>query len=712
MPLWFVAFSILILLLDGAQGQRDGRAGVRYAYTTSGPMDYPVVNVQIGIPPKDYRLRLLFDTTLYRDAFPAGLPCGDPHIVLFSKQVFVYSGSMVVLEANTCGSDVVDFGGARWLAHIAYSPNNFLDEGTVIGSERRFAMADGVWILSPESCTLPNCTWSRFEASRHLFKALDEPVVDAAAATHTHGHCSVHLDTNSTYGLAHHTNVEVRIGDVGVPRPAQGGFRLAINPDAHTSYFPVELFQRYFNHHNLYRDNPERWEPIVLSVPTSSGSTCDFTIDPVTILPLSILYPGHAPLRERYMELVFHDYIWVDTVGEMTLGKAVIGYNALKVHPQALDNTTIVLAGNLLWGNLQLGIDQATHRISISPYPHRREIRLADTFFLGFLALFYLRWLLSGMWLDTTVNGKSYRAILTHIGLLSSAAFLLFKAGVGYAMYLPELWPLVMHDRQVLLIIGVSICGDVIAFLTIVLALRQSIKRAMQHHLKIVKNLLKYGLAHNPANHAPSPKHPYIPKRLYYHHGQWEQRVHEFARIPVNKRFFVWSSVHFVAWYTLLFDVVFSTAVWLVAATSDEMLIRNVLSIITFTVLLYTSIYYVVFSLEAIRPMFERGRWPPLPAVVSAMGLATAAIVIGFFTGFYIVKPIVGDYSSIYHGTALDVVILCYTMGLIFGATLMARHVFAVDIVPISQPTDSPDYYESSSSSVSSPSSSIPPLPT
>ncbi|MCA1800463.1 MAG: hypothetical protein LC650_04145 [Actinobacteria bacterium] len=442
---------------------------------------------------------------------------------------------------------------------------------------------------------------------------------------------------------------------------------------------------------NLYREDPATWPDILIA-----SDTCRFSISSHTILPLSYIYPGTSPVQERFVALVMHRDIWADDQGESMRGNAVKGYNALKIHPHRADNDTIVLAGNVLWGNLGLSIDQVARRAELVTYPHRHDLGVLDIFYLALLSIFYARWLLSGMWLDTCDTGQLYMVMLTNYGLLGSVALTLLKITVGYPLYYAQVTRfadrLTAHHNTAAYsirgLIALSIAADVLVICMALVVMNRGIRHAAAAFAKSLTGVWREWRSGGSfedtgpdAEWREHHHHPYVSERLPYRRGRWDPRT-AYAQHPRNRPF-SWFWPETSAFYALLVDLVFTTAVWFVSAAADDVVITDAITLVTFTVAVYTGMQYTVMLFETLKPVWYSGHWPNSRSIASLALVASATVLLAAFIGRFIVRRMLDDYWTEYHGRALDAVVIFYMLVLLLAAKLMVRHIFSVYIVKV-----------------------------
>lgn len=660
---------------------------VHYAYSTNGVVDYALVDVSIGLPPQPYRLQLVFDAQLYESSSSAHV-CGGSGLApltLFTSRPFVYSKQMGAIEVGQCGEDVVDLLGARWQSRIAYDPD--MAKRLV---HHLAPSIDGVWLISPDRCSVPICAWSHFVNTRHVFQTASSPIQDVARDVLEDALGCVfplqlvdrtQLPPQLGTGIGETTLAAVRIGDDMVSLPkGVAAWRILVAPESHTSFLPRALFRQYFEGRNMYRDDPRDWPPLVLE------SGCVMSIDSQTMLPLTFAFPGHAPLRERQLQVALHEHIQTgqgdaDRFSSIALGHAALGQNALKVHAHTWDNETIVLGGNLLWGNMGLVVVQhESPALALAAYPRRADIGGWDALYLAVLAVLYARWAFSGMWLDALAHRKEkrYAVVLTRQGLLAVPALIAFKLLLGYPLYWPAITRFVSalgpnQHRTTLLstraILAVSVAVDLFTALLCLFALSPALAKAVRMLTEALARLVAHrGRPHKVRGWFRDHHHPYVPGTAPMRKA-WPPL---YARHPRNEQF-QWMRPGLAAWFTVFADLVFSTGVWLVAAASDDVLLSDAMSFIVFTLTIYTAVAYTRFLWRARRhDCYKPG------ALATLGGLTVACVAIVVIVSQLVIRRIVDDYSTAYRGTALDILVALYIMLLFFAAEFMVRHMFAV----------------------------------
>ncbi len=620
-------------------------------------MDYAAVVIHVGIPPREVTLRLAFSSDT-----------GDGHIVLYNRQHAALSGSYETLIDNVAGRDVVDFFGARWKALIVYAvrPESGPDHGY-----------DGLWLLSPDTASLPMYAWERFSVTRHALRTFP-----AGTAAEAHPSCHIPIDIYGRPASTAHSatvlglvaNVTVTIGGDVV----DGRYTLAISPDTHTTYLPTVLFQRYFEDRNMFSDDPATWPHLTFV----HGDDCVLDVEPRSLLPLSTLSPGKTLPRERTFEVIMHQQIWADSRGELTLGESVVGYNALKVHPHTEDNHTIVLAGNVLWSCAALHVDQRQGTAFLSPNPQKRELTGLDGIFLLVLGMLYVRWKFAGMWLDVCKDARLYMVIITRLSLVG-AAFIFVGKLIAYLVYLPALMQTADAADTTVIVFGAI--ADALYLLVSFTVIRDEWRPTIMQLARIPR-FIRRVFSRHAALDAPrtAEEIPYIPKRLPYNHGRWDPRAHYGARS--RNRDFVWVPTGFITMYMLLVDVTFASTIWFVVETTDDRLFADILLVLVFTVLVYQGFYNALLLVSVMVPMWNSEHSRPINRPAPWFALAAVivmAVLVALFSVAVVIRNTIDRYSSQYQGAALNVVVFFYVTTILFLASVVAKRVIQQSLCPL-----------------------------
>jgi len=532
--------------------------------------------------------------------------------------------------------------------------------------ERLDTEVDGLWLISPGDHTVPPGTWSQFFVGRHGFYSGSDATEVMSGKV-----CSSALVVTPEHpSLGILDNVRVHVegkGEVNEGYP----YRLMIVPEQLTTYFPMALFQRYFDGHNIFADNPTEWP----SLEIVSQDGCRFVWRGETLLPRSVMMPGGTNLpNEPVLRTLFNEKVQSDSEGEITLGHALRGYNSLKVHPHNNDNSTIIVGGNVLWASSALFIDQSEGSARLVSDAHLRHITILDALWLILLCVTYIRWKFAGSWLDSCEREDHFNVIVTRVSILTSVSLFTSKLA-SYLFYVPLLLPL--HRKTDAFVIYAGLVVDIIVGVLILVSLRAEVLGAMRDTMRTARELWLYLRGHV---HSLPSSMPVIKERLECS-KHWDP-ASVYGRKRQN-RDFVWFDMDFYVFYVILIDIVFATTAWVTVTPFEDRLFADIIVFLAFSAAIYEVLYFMLLLATAL--FVPRSKCALRLQFFALVPCAIASIGLVVFAGVCVIYRIIDDYSTMYEGRVLVFVTIFYILVLLFLASLMARSNLHSNIVALTK---------------------------
>lgn len=680
----------------------------RYGIANKGVLDQLHTDLMIGLPQRPYRVRVVFsrhefERSVYRSSCPL-----MPHIVLFTDTHQDHSFSYETIANGCIGRDVVDWMGLRWIGVIGMTTKHRPPDLDY----------DGVMYLGilPDAA-LPNTGASAYVISRNaldvnfafdkggrqdatfhssilehtetpLWKRNPQPGMSVACVADvvadldaTRQRCG-HIDPNA---IGFISDVDVR-ADGGY---SLGKYTLCIAPDNIASYLPVFLFQKYFRGKNTLRDNPRDWDNLGLHLPHGE---CEIKIRGRDMLPSNAMSPGRGKMpTEHVLQSMLSSsstskhaiHLWSESSRAIT-DKASTGFDALKVHPHYVDNTTIVIAGNLLWSAASLVVSPIEGRLQIVAMHRGLLPTIFDIILVVIFLFIYLRWKSSGRWTDTCKPPLIYYVVITKISIITGLAIFAIKIFVFILYFVATPAAINSYPREVLPVIWFSLVYDAFLLVLFLTLLRDRIKDGLSHLGKFTRRVLlvlfneRRAIKENAAA-LKREKRPYIPCRSSYtirDKRSGKRRVWDPNKLYATNEYnshFLWIRSGIYSILAMAIDVVALSTIFLIATATEDRLFIDIVVSIAYVVFIF-QVYYTwlvavtMFDWRVFRG-FNSGHFGDFFATLHGFILCTGFTVYAVETFFF---DLASRYSSLYEAVALRLALYFFSMVILLVASILA----------------------------------------
>ncbi len=693
------AVLLFLAVLVATVAARD-RSDVHTVPVADNVFDNLILMATIGRPSRTYRLKVAFDVNTTGSGYFA-----PAQIVLFrSHDLRDRSATYETVIVDYLGRDIVQIGGTRWRGLIAShtDPN----EST--------CRCDGYLVLRLDDPFLRTTAYlTQLQISRRGFHydmsgkrlgmslaKVECPLKWPPEAVALHAASSLIPSDVSV------------IGEISTAMYSGVAYRLLIAPSSRTTYLPYGLFQHYFQGRNLYVDSPYDWPPLAFTLQDPNANDEERPDITLSISGYAMLPTKRSPSLidgsdggRRFSLAEFDEGV---ASGELQMrGGVTLGFDALKVRPHDMDNTTVVIGGNVFWlcAGIQIIQGQSIDdvRLSLVMEPTGPILSMVEAIVLIIVGLFYVYWKLVGFWIDVTADrwrryGRYYFTVVASTTFVCPSLFALILYGsvFAYRWGSANTFSANQHVARTVAIAGWAFW----AFLFALMCLdRFRVSRAIYRtfwHIGTTCSRAWSQAWSNARVHRELDRtsglgssKPYIP---YYDHVKREDRGRHAGplwatppRYEERKRNadFVWTPLPLTVLHDTFVDVLVVATLWLLVAPLDANTFVLLVLFSAHTFLLYASFHRMfVFYFALSWPAVYWRRWPPRYVMLLWLVVATIATLTAWFTIDQIVLPLVDTASLIYGGsTAAATIAASYVFALLFLAAATAQRTLVAHTV-------------------------------